>query len=233
MRTFLGWVSLMAILGAIAFVLAPTLLRPLIVDGVRAASPFGSEPLDVDVSLDTVGLLRGTIDRIHVTGANLQTAQATIGNLDLTGTDVSIGDHTFRSIAGSLDSVVIRRAEGGSIAVDRIDLSGPSDSVDATASISPAAAIALVRTALTDAGLPAVDVALINGGVRLQVLGQSTDVAIGVADGSMIITGSVAGGEIVLFGPAVGDPWRISAVAVTANGIQVHAVTDLESAIAA
>jgi hypothetical protein len=227
MRTFLGWVVLVTILGAIAFALAPNLLQPLIVEGVRAASPFGSEALDVDVSLDTVNLLRGTIDRVHVTGANLATDQATIGSLDLTASDVSIGDHAFASIEGSLGSVVLRRPGGTSIAIDRVDLSGPSDAVDATASIGRTAAVGLVSGALTAAGLPPENVELVDGGVRLQVLGQRTDIAIGVLDGSLTIAGSLAGGQIVLFGPAAGDPWRITSVTTSPNGLQVQTVADL------
>jgi hypothetical protein len=227
MRSFLGWVVLVAILGTFAFALAPTLLQPLIVEGVRAALPFGSEPLEVDVSLDTVNLLRGTIDRVHVTGANLATDQATIGSLDLTASDVSVGDHAFASIEGSLGSVVLRRPGGTSIAIDRVDLSGPSDAVDATASIGRTAAVGLVSGALTAAGLPPENVELVDGGVRLQVLGQRTDIAIGVLDGSLTIAGSLAGGQIVLFGPAAGDPWRITSVTTSPKGLQVQTVADL------
>ena len=231
MRTFLGWVSLVAILGAIAFVVAPIVLRPLVVDVVRAASPFGSAPLEIDVSVDPLGLLQGRIDRIHVTGADLHSGAAAIGALDVTATDVAIGDHSFHSINGSLTSVVITRADGSTIDADRVELSGPSAAVDATVHISRDAAIALVRGALAGAGLPVDGIELIDGGVRLQVLGQRTDVAIGVVDGSLTIAGALAGGQIALFGPATGDPWQLAGVAITPDGLQVHASLDLDQAL--
>lgn len=227
MRSFLGWVSLVAILGAIAFVVAPVAAHPLVVEAVRAASPFGAAPLDVEVTLDPLGLLRGTIDRVHVTGSDLHARGATIGALDVTLTDVAIGDHSFGSIEGTLGSVVITRPDGTSVDVDRIGLSGPSTAVDATAGISHDAAVALVRDALAGAGLPAQGIELIDGGVRLEVLGQRTDVAIGVSDGSLTIGAAQAGGQIVLFAPSAADPWRLTNVAITPAGMQVQATADL------
>jgi hypothetical protein len=65
----------------------------------------------------------------------------------------------------------------------------------------------------------------------VQVLGQRTDVAIGVVDGSLTIAGALAGGQIALFGPATGDPWRLAGVAITPDGLQVHASLDLDQAL--
>jgi len=227
MRTFLGWIWLLAILGAIAFAVAPVVARPLVVDAVRAASPFGAQPLEIDVSVDPVGLLQGRIDRVHVTGTNLHASGMTFGSLDVTATDVAIGDHSFDSIEGTLGSVVVIRADGTSLDADRIVLSGPSADVDATATIAHDAAIAMVRGALTQAGLPADGIELISGGVRLQLLGQRTDVAIGVVDGSLTIAAALAGGQIVLLGPSAGDPWRLSGVTIGPAGMQVQAIADL------
>ena len=44
----------------------------------------------------------------------------------------------------------------------------------------------------------------------------------------MVVAGSVAGGgQIVVFGPEPGDPWRISGVSVSPDGLEVHALVDL------
>src|SRR5438093_13286296 len=95
MRTFLGWATLVAILGAIAFIAAPLVARPLVVAAVRAASPFGTAPLDVEVGVGTLALLRGTIDDIRVTGSNLASGRITVGRLDIDAHDVGIGDRAF------------------------------------------------------------------------------------------------------------------------------------------
>lgn len=228
MRSFLGWVILVAILGGLAFVAAPIVARPLVVAAVRAASPFGTAPLDVDVTVDTLGLLRGTIDDVHVTAANLTSGRVTIGRLDVTAQNVGIGDHAFASMTGALESVVIRQAGGGEISVRQVALSGSSDAAEAEASLGRDATIGIVRGALAVAGLPVDDVELVDGGVRLSLLGQKTDIAIGVEAGAVAIAGSIAGaGSIIVFGPEPGEPWHVTAVSVSPDGLEVHAEIDL------
>jgi hypothetical protein len=228
MRTLLSWGLFVAILAGLAYVLAPLVARPLVADAVRAASPFGSAPLEVDVTADAIGLLQGRIDSVHLTGSDLTSERAPIGRLDITADNVGIIDRTFASMSGSLESVIMTRADGSSVQLARVDLSGPSDRLEATARIDRDAALAIVGQALASAGLPADGAELIDGGVRLSVLGQRTDVAIGVVDGAVSIAGSIAGGgSIVVFGPEAGDPWQITGVSASPNGLQVHALIDL------
>jgi hypothetical protein len=231
MRSFLGWVLLVSILGGIAFVGAPIVARPIVVGVVQAGSPFGAGPLDVDVSMDAIGLVRGRIDRIHVTGTDLESERATIGRLDVTASGVSIVDRTFTSIEGSLDAVVVKRADGTVVSLDRVELAGPTAAVEATASIDRNAALELVEAALTDTGLPVAGVALVDGFVRLKVLGQSADIALGVVDGSVTMAGSLVGGSIVVFAPEPGDPWRITGVTVSKDGLLVYATVDVSGAL--
>lgn len=232
MRSFVGWLLLVAILGAIGFVAAPLVARPLIAQSVRAALPFAADPLEVDVAVDTLHLLTGSIDGIHVTGSHLETASATIGSLDVSAHDVSIGDHGFASMTGTLDTVVMHRPSGGDLPIDRITLSGASSAVDADALLGKAAVVELVQKALGDSGLPVDGIELTSGGLRLAVLGQRTEVAIGVVDGAVTIAGSVSGGSIVLFRPEAGDPWRITGVSMSPSGMDVHAVLDLDQLLA-
>jgi hypothetical protein len=228
MRSFLGWVVLVAVFAAAAYLLAPIVARPLVADAVRAASPFASDPLEVDVDADPVGLLRGQVGSIHVTGSKLTSGRLDVGRLEVTVCEVGILDRSFGSMSGTLDAVTLRRAAGTDIRAAEVHLSGPSDAMDATASVGRDAAVALVRRAIEAAGLPADDLELIDGGVRMSVLGQRTDVALGAANGAVTIAGSVAGGgSIVVFGPEPGDPWRITGVSVAPSGLEVHAAIDL------
>ena len=228
MRGFLGWLVLLVVLGAAAYVLAPIVARPLVADAVRAVSPFGTEPLEVDVAVSAPGLLRGTIDSIHVTGANLSTERLTIGRLDVTARGVGVVDHAFTSLTGSLEAVVLRRGDGTDLQAGQIQLEGPSTDLEATTAVGRDAALDLVRRALEAGGLSTGKLALVDGGVRVTVLGQPTVVALGAADGAVTIAGSVAGGgSIVVFGPEPGDPWRITGVSVSPKGLQVHALVEL------
>lgn len=231
MRSFLGWVTLLLILGAIAFAAAPFVARPLVVTGVRAALPFPADQLEIDASVETLGLLRGTIDRIHITGSDVVSSGSTIARLDVTLARVSIGDQSFESIEGDLDGVVLGRPDGTRIGLDRVSLAGPSSEVRAEALLGREATIELARAALSGAGLPIDGIELVDGGLRITVLGQLTVVAIGVVDASITIAGSIAGVSIALFGPAAGDPWRITGVSTGLGGLVVHAVVDLDAAI--
>src|SRR4051794_35726705 len=224
MRSFLGWGVLVAVLGAAAFFLAPLIARPLVADAVRAASPFGPDALDVDVDADTLGLLGGSIRSVHVTGANLTADRLDVGRLDVTVSDVGFLDRSFASVTGTLDSVAMRRADGTEIQAAEVRLSGASDAVDATANVHRAAALDLVARALEGAGLPAENLQLIDGGARMSVLGQRSDLVLGAVDGAVTIAGSTAGGRsIVVFGPEPGDPWRITNVSVSPEGLDVRA----------
>jgi hypothetical protein len=232
MRSLLGWAVLVALLLAIGYAVAPILVRPLVADVIRTVSPFGGEPLDVDVEVSTPGLLHGTIDRVRLTGANLTSDRVGIGSLDITATNVGIGDHSFSAATGTLDDVALQRADGSDADAERVTLAGPSDKIDATATVDRDAALKMVRAALTNAGLPADDVTLTDRGVRLSVVGQSTEVALQAVDGSVAIAGSIAGGgSIVVFGPEPGDPWRITAVSVSPDGLEVRARLDLGAAL--
>ena len=232
MRSFLGWVVLIALLGAVAYVLAPMVVRPLVADAVRAVSPFGSEPLEVDATVSTDGLLRGTIDSIHVTGADLTSDRLLIGRLDITASGVGVLDRDVRSLTGSLETVAIRRADGMLLQASGVRLSGPSDAVVVAATVGREETIEIVRHALANPGLPAGDVALIDGGVRVYILGRRTDFSLGAVDGGIALAGSLAGGQpIAVFGPEPGDPWQITSVSATPDGLEVHALVDLGAAL--
>jgi hypothetical protein len=231
-RTFVGWLLLVAILGTIAFVAAPVVARPLIAQSVRAALPFAADPLEVDASVDTLHLLTGSIDTIHVAGSGLETTSASIGSLDVTARDVSIGNRGFASMTGTLETVVLHRPSGVDLPIDRITLSGASSAVEADALLGKASVIDLVTRVLVDSGLPVGAVELTAGGLRLTVLGQPTAIAVGVADGAVTLAGSVAGGSIVLFRPEAGDGWRITGVSTSPSGMDVHAVLDLDRLLA-
>ena len=234
MRSFLGWVVLVAVLGTAAALLAPLVAQPLVAQAVRSVSPFGSQPLDVEVDADGLGLITGKITSIHVTGADLTASRLDIGSLDVTARDIGILDRSFASITGTLANVVMRRSDGTALQAREVQLSGASDAVEATARVGRDAALEIVRRALEGAGLPTEGLELIDGGVRVSVLGQRTDVAVGASDGAVAIAGSVAGGvPIVVFGPEPGDPWRITGVSVAPDGLQVEATIDLAAVLSA
>src|SRR5438094_948880 len=154
-RSFLGWLLLIAIFGAIVFVAAPLVARPLVAQSVRAALPTRAGTVDVDVTVDTLHLLAGSIDQVHITGSHLENEGATVGSLDVTADNVSIGDRRFASITGTLKTVVLHRPSGVELPMDTITLSGPSSAVIADAVLGKQTVTQLVQAALADSGLAA------------------------------------------------------------------------------
>ena len=222
MRGFLGIVVLLLVaLVAAALVAVPTIVRPIVVDAVRAASPFGDQPIDVEVEIDPVALMLGSIDRIHVTGANLEAEGASIAGLDLTLTHVLTGDHTFRSMSGRLTGVSLPFVQSSTLVIDTIELSGRSGDVSAVVRLDLRAALALIGNAFADAGIAVESLELAEGGVAFVLFNQRVVVPVSVDTGALVIP-DVAGGLLVIVEPGPDDPWRITGVAVTPSGMEVQ-----------
>ena len=219
-------------LAVVAVVVVPMVVRPIVIDAVRAASPFGAAPLDVEVDLNALGLLRGKVDRIHVHGAKLVTGDTTIGALDLTVTGVSTTDRGFEAITGRLSTLSVPWVEGSTITIDGIDLVGQSGAVVASATLDAKAGVALVGAAFGDAGVPVDDIELADGGVTLVVLGHQVELALEVQDGALVLPDVLGGGPVTLLEPGPDDPWRLTGVSVTAAGMVIEGVLDAQRVLA-
>jgi hypothetical protein len=201
MRGFVAFVLvLVAALVAAALLLVPAVIRPIVVDQVRAALPFEDQPVDVDVDVNPVRLLLGTVDSIHVAGDDLDTNGAGIGRLDVTFRDVSTTSHAFRSISGILQKVALPFVQDTELVVDSIAVEGTSD-----------------------AGIPVASVELVDGGISTTLFDQPVQVAIGVDAGSLVLVDVAGGGPMTILAPAPDDPWRITGVKVTPSGMSIEA----------
>lgn len=228
MRSFLGFVVfVLALLVLGAAFLVPSVVAPMVASAVRDASPFGNQPLDVQVDVDALGLIRGFVGEIRISGSDLERDGLTIGSLALAVSDVGIGgDHAFASVSGTLDDVSVPLDHGAPIVVRRIELSGSSASLTATAHLDRAAAIAFVQKSLDQQGVAVSDIALTSGGVSLVIFEQRVQVALGVQDGALVIADMLGAGAIELLAPMAGDPWRLTGASITPNGMELNASVD-------
>ena len=231
MRGFLAFtVLLLAALAVAAYVAVPMIVRPMVVDAVREASPFVDQEIDVEVDIDPLNLMLGTVDRIRITGAGLQAEGADIAGLDVTLTDVVTGDRSFRTISGRLTGVALPFAQGTTLVIGAIELSGRTGDVDALARLDARATLALVGNAFADAGLAVDSLELVDGGVAFVLFNERVVVPVGADGGAMVIP-DVAGGQLVVVEPGPDDPWRIAGVAVTPTGMEVHVSLDSGEAL--
>ena len=231
MRGFLGFVVLLLVaLAVAAIVVVPAIVRPMVVDAVRTASPFGDQPIEVEVEINPVTLMLGSIDRIRVTGANLQAEGVDIAVVDLTLTDVLTGSRTFAGLSGRLTGVSLPFVQSSTLVIETIELSGPSGDVTATSRLDLRASLALIGNAFADAGIAVESLELVDGGVAFGLFNQRVVVPVGVDTGALLIP-DVAGGQLVIVEPGPDDPWRITGVAVTPSGMEILVLLEPEEVV--
>jgi hypothetical protein len=221
------------VVALVGFVAVPIAVRPIVADAVREALPFGDQPVTVDVDVNTVGLLLGRIDRIHVTGTDLDGDGPSIAALDITVEGASTSDRSFLDIDGVVRSLAVESFDGTPLTIDSIDLSGASGDVVAVANLDDRAGVALVGGAFADAGLAVEGIELVDGGVAFSVLGQRVQLALGVDQGALVLPDVLGLGPLTLLEPGIDDPWRLSSVTVTASGMTIVADIDADGVLAA
>jgi hypothetical protein len=232
MRGFLGFALVLVVaLAVAALLIVPIVVRPIVTDAVRAALPFGDQPVAVEVDLDPVGLLLGTVDRIHVTGTSLAVEGAVIGDLDMTVSGVSTSSRRFRTVTGLLRNVELPFVTASSVLITSIKLDGPYGDVDATALLDVRASLALIGNAFADAGLPVDSLELTDGGVAFNVLGQHIEVPVAVDAGALVLPDVAGTGQVVIVEPGPDDPWRLTAVRATPGGFEFDVALEPEGVL--
>ena len=227
---FIAFVTVLVVAGA-AFIVPPV-VGPMVATAVRAASPFGDQAIDVQVDVNALGLIRGFVSEIRISGTNLNRDGVSIESLDVTAAGVGIGDHAFAETTGGLHGVSIPTDDGSVIDVDRITLSGPSTALTADAFLDRAGAIAFIQHAFDVQGVPVSDVQLTNGGISVVILEQRVELQVGVQDGALVIPDLLGGGPLELLTPFPDDPWRLTGASVTTAGMDIHATVDTSQVLA-
>jgi len=227
-RSILGFLVLVAVLLALGIgVLLPAVVAPIVASQVRASSPFGDQPIDVDVDVDPLGLLSGRIREIRVRGTNLESNGARIGTVDVTAEDVGIFDRAFHGLDGRLEDLDMALADGTVVRIGTVTLTGPSTDVTAIAQLSPTDAVKLIRASLGKADVVVDSVELVDGGVALTVLGQRAAIGLSVEDGRIVIHPPFTNVTVPIMESAPGDPWRFTSVQANPNGLGIRASVDV------
>jgi hypothetical protein len=228
MRGFFGFLGFVAVLIVLVAAFAvPPVVGPMVASSMRAASPFGDQPLDIQIDVDAIGLIRGFVREIHVSGSNLERDGATIESLDVKARAVGLGDHAFLETLGGLQGVEIPTFDGSAISVERITLSGPSTALTAEATMERGAAVAFIQHQFDAQGVAVTDLALTDGGISFLIFGQRVEVPIGVQDGALVIPDLLGGGPMELLAPFPDDPWRLTGATISANRLVIDATVDV------
>lgn len=227
MRSLLGFLAFIAVvIGLVGAFLVPTIVAPMVAAAVREASPFGDQPLDVEVDVDAIGLLRGFVGEIRISGTDLEDDEVRIEDLAITVQGLRLDDRSFSAIEGGLQTVAVPLGGAEPLVVDRIALSGVSETVNATVQLDHDATLAFVTRTFADQGVEVRDIELIDGGVSVVIFEQRVPLAFAVADGALVIADLLGTGPMELLAPLPDDPWRLIAVTATLGGMELVASLD-------
>ena len=185
------------------------------------ATDVGIGGTNVNVSVDTLGpgIFTGRAQSVNLSGNNVSVPHGVVGHLDVTLGDVSLSDYTFSTVSGRLTNVTLN-APGGSVLVQNVDLSGPSNRTRATGTVSSAEARKLVKQVAATVGVKVDSVQLTDAGVTLISGGTRTSATLAITDAALVL---IRPGALptVLFAPAPSDAWQLASVSVSSDGIQL------------
>jgi hypothetical protein len=192
------------------------------------AREAGFSGSNIKVSVDLLGpqLLSGAAQSVRLEGDDVGVPNGVVSHVDVTLDDVSLADHTFSAVSGTLTGVRLN-APAGPVTVGTVKLDGPSQRMRATGSISASESRKLVRNFARGAGIAVDNVQLKNGMVTLQNGSQTQDVSLSVA-GNALVLDQPGRPSTVLVAPAPSEKWQISSVDVSPAGISVGLEVDAQ-----
>jgi hypothetical protein len=226
-RSLLGFLVATAIVIAVlAVTVVPVVARPLVAAAVRDALPFGDQPVEIEVDVDPLGLLTGSVASVRVRGSGLEARGARIDRLDVTFGQISIFDRSFAAVHGGLEGVTLPLDGGASARLASVTLSGTSAQVDALASLDSASAAAIVRSALADQGIGVAKVSLVDSGIEVEIAGLTVSAPLAIDSGRLVVVPVGGLPRVVLIGPGESSGWHLTTVTVRPNEMRIEAALD-------
>ncbi len=133
MRSCLSFLVFAAVLlGLLAWFVLPVIAAPVVVASLAAAGLNGTDTQATVTANPPLKLLVLHADQVRIRSSNVTLRGISAASMDLTIDDVGLLDRTFSTIAGTLDGVVATTAEGTTVGVPSVQVSGTSSVADAT-----------------------------------------------------------------------------------------------------
>ncbi len=207
----------------LVFVIVPV-AAGMLLSSIASDAGLGGAGMKVSVNMLGPGLLSGHADTVNVQGDNVDVPHGVVGHLDVTLGDVSLSDHSFSTVSGQLTDVTLK-GPSGSVVVQSVDLSGPSNHMRATGTVSLSEAKNLVKQVAVNVGVAVDSVQLKNGSLTLVSGTQHTDASLRIM-GHALVLDRPGQQSTVLFAPAPSEDWQLQSVSITADGIQLGLSVD-------
>lgn len=198
----------------------------MLLGSIATDAGMGGHGMKVSVNVLGPAILDGRAESVNFQGDNVNVPHGVVGHVNVTLDNVSLSDHTFSDVSGQLTDVTLK-GPGGSVLVQSVDLSGPSNDTQAMGSVSVAESKKLVKQVAATVGVSVDSVQLKNGTMTLTSGGQQTDASLRIA-GAALVLDRPGTQSTVLFAPAVSEDWQLQSVTVTPDGIQLGLSVDTE-----
>ncbi len=230
MGGFLRFVTFFGLLVA-GFVLValPLLMGPLIAGMVRDMG-LRADTIDVSVAMFDPGLVTGRSRQVTLNAANVDMSPGRIGSLTISLGGVAFFDRTFETVSGDLQDVQLTLRDS-TVSAASATIDGPADAATVTARFTAAQVAQLLSVAAAHNGLTLDKVDVTDSGVRVTVHGIEAAAKLSVRGGALLLDPG-AGGTLVLIQPAARDPWRLTDVWFSANGMNLAGTVDIARIVA-
>lgn len=230
MGGFLRFVTFFVLLVA-GFVLValPLLMGPLLAGVVRDIG-LNADKIEVSVALFDPGLFVGRSRQVTLNATNVDMGQASIGSLQLRLGGVAFFDRTFDTVSGDLQNVQLTLGEN-TVSAASATVDGPANAATVTARFTAAQVAQLLTVAAAHNGLTLDKVTVTDSGVRVTVHGVEAGAKLTVRGGALLLDPGF-GDALVLLQPKAKDPWRLTDVWFSSNGMNLAGTVDVAQIVA-
>jgi hypothetical protein len=223
MRSFLGFLVLVALLsGVLAFAVVPLAGPGLVSAVIRGTPPLAGQNVTVTAEVTSAALLRGAIGHIDLAGPSVGIGSARANAVAVSIDGLSVLDRSFSDLDGHAALVVITEPDGTFVELHDVRISGSSESLDAFGEIRADEVSRLLAARLAFAGVPVDAIRLETGVIVLTAGGQEVESRLSIA-GDSVVLAPEGGLPPVTVSAGIAAPWKLVELDVTPAGITVHA----------
>ena len=234
MRGCLSFLLFVVVLvGLLAWFVLPAIAGPLVVASLTGAGLQGRDTRATVTADPPLELLLLRADRVHVQSTDVSLRGIRAAMLDINLTDVGFLERSFATIDGDLEGLTVTTAEGGSVSIPSVHITGSSSAARADFVVPTPLVISLAQDAAERAtGRRPSAVSLKSPGVvSFDVGGATFDETLAInGSGDLLAEGGVGGAglpSLVLVRATEIAPFTLQSVGVEDAGVQLGGTVDL------
>jgi hypothetical protein len=194
------------------------------------AAGFTGTDTKVEVSANLPPrILLGHADTIRLTSSQVSVGDLHAAAIDMTLSNVELFDRKIGGVHGTLTGVRVPAPNGDPVTIDSATVDGSGTAATATLLVSSAEAGRLAASQLKAmTGLDGTVKLAAPNKVTVTINGQSQPGLLVVKDGSLNLVLS-SGVTVTLIEAGAGNPFRLTSVAIGANGVTLVGTIDLQT----